>query len=212
VNWEPITSPMDEIREIQVTLSDTDVHVRWFWPSGIDFVYIDKTSADNLTAIKEFHQRDLKLYTREEYKTNQGFTFKLNTIGRIALRIFPGKKQDGQLTVFRQENEQNVVYINGLKAKVYFSITYKPKILQARKKVTMSITTELPIRKEQLVYVKKSGRVPLSLDDGTIYPFIRDFVPGKTFLSEIEIDKHEFIHIFLNNKKEAAPPFELIPE
>ncbi|MEH7118587.1 hypothetical protein V7128_14365 [Neobacillus vireti] len=53
MNWEPTSSPMDEIREIQVTISDTEVHVRWFWPNGIDFVYIDKTSADHLTPIKE---------------------------------------------------------------------------------------------------------------------------------------------------------------
>ncbi|PLS04312.1 beta-mannanase [Neobacillus cucumis] len=211
VNWEPISSPIDEIKDIKITRTDTDVHVRWFWPSKIDFVYIHKTSTDKIKSNKEFNPHDLKLYTREEYKANQGYFLKLDTIGQMALRIFPGKKEGGQLTVFRQENEHNCAYISGSTAKVYFSITYKHKLFQTQKRVKMAITTELPLRKDELVYVKKSGGVPLSVEDGTIYPFIRDFVPGKTVLSEIEIDQHEFIQIFLRNGKDAAQHFELIP-
>jgi hypothetical protein len=76
----------------------------------------------------------------------------------------------------------------------------------------MSITTEIPIRKEQLVYVKKRGGVPLSLEDGTIYPFFRDIVPGTTILPEIEINKQEFVGIFLSKSKDTVQTFELLPE
>ena len=212
VNWEPIPSPNDEIRDIEKTIIDMKVHVQWYWPIGIDFVYIHQTPADQGESLNEFELHDLRLYTREEYKANQGLFFNLETMGRITLRIFPGKKVDGHLIVFRQDNDQNRIYINGSRAKVYFSITYKQKFFQTRKKVKMIINTELPISKEQLVYVKKSGAVPLSLEDGTIYPFIRDIVPGQTILPEIEINKHEFVRIFLSKGNASAQPFELIPE
>ncbi|MBT2657243.1 hypothetical protein J7E81_18765 [Bacillus sp. ISL-18] len=211
MNWEPIPSPNDEIRDIKKTIIDTRVHVQWYWPNGIDFVYIQQTPADQGQSQKEFEPHFLKLYTREEYKANQGLFFNLETMGQIVIRIFPGKKVDGHLIVFRQNNDQNRININGSRAKVYFSITYKQKLFQTLRKVKMSITTEIPISKEQLVYVKKRGSVPLSLEDGTIYPFIRDIVPGKTILPEIEINKHEFIQIFLNKGNDAAQPFELIP-
>ncbi|MEH7548144.1 MULTISPECIES: hypothetical protein [Bacillaceae] len=212
MNWEPIPSPDDEIRDIKKSIIDTKVHVQWYWPSEIDFVYIHQTPADQGESLNEFEPHDLKLYTREEYKANQGLLFNLETLGRITLRIFPGKKVDGHLIVFRQDNDQNHIYINGSRANIYFSITYRQKLFQTRKKVKMIINTELPVSKEQLVYVKKIGAVPLSLEDGTIYPFFRDIVPGKTILPEIEINKHEFVGIFLTKRKDATQPFELIPE
>lgn len=212
VNWEPMPSPTDEIRDIKITIIDTNAHIQWFWPNGIDFVYIQQTPIDQGLSQTEFEPLDLKLYTREEYKANQGLLFNLETMGQIALRIFPGKKIDGRLIVFRQDNKQNRIFLNGSRAKVYFSITYKQKLFQPLRKVRMSITTEIPIRKEQLVYVKKRGGVPLSLEDGTLYPFIRDMVPGTTILPEIEINKHEFVGIFLSKSKDAAQQLELIPE
>jgi hypothetical protein len=212
VNWESIPSPNHEIRDIKKTIIDMKAHVQWYWPSGIDFVYIHQTPADPGESLNEFEPHDLKLYTREEYKANQGLLINLDPMGQIALRIFPGKKVDGHLIVFRQDNDQNRLSINGSRAKVYFSITYKQRLFQTRKKVKMIINTELPVSKEQLVYVKKSGAVPLSLEDGTIYPFVRDIVPGKTILPEIEINKQEFVQIFPSKGNDAAQPFELIPE
>ncbi|MFK9090263.1 beta-mannanase [Bacillus salipaludis] len=212
MNWEPISSPNHEIRDVNKTVRDTEVHLSWFWSKEIDFVYIYKASADNIKPINEIDEQDLKLYTREEYKVNQGYIGKLDTLGRTAYRIFPCQKRDGKLTVFKQENENNLIYITGSRAKIYFSIAYKNKLFHSRKKVKMAIMTELPLEKELLVYVKKSGGVPISLEDGTVYPFVRDFPAGKTVTPEIEMDKNEFLRIFFSNGKNAAQNYELIPE
>jgi len=212
VNWEPISSPNHEIKDVKKTLQDSEVHLSWFWPKEIDFVYIYKTSADSVKPISEIDERELKLYTREEYKVSQGYVGRLDTIGRTAYRILPCQKREGKLIVFKQENEKNLIYITGSRAKIYFSIAYKNKLFQSRKKVKMAIMTELPLEKELLVYVKKSGSVPISLEDGTVYPFVRDFPTGKTVPPEIEIDKNEFIRIFFNNGKKSAQHYELIPD
>ncbi|MFZ7943782.1 hypothetical protein [Neobacillus sp. 19] len=212
MNWVPITSPHFEIRNIKKTIQDSEVHLSWHWPKEIDFVYIYQTSADEVKPISELRENDVKLYTRDEYKGNLGYVSKLDTIGRTACQIFPCQKREGGLIVFSQQNENNLVYINGLRAKIYFSIAYKQKLFQIRKKVRMTIDTELPIDKELLVYVKKSGGLPGSPEDGTVYPFVRGFSAGKTVLPEIEIEKNEFLAIFFNNGKNLAQKYELIPQ
>lgn len=212
MNWEPISSPTHEIKDIQKTIQDAEVQISWFWPKEIDFVYIYKTAADNVKPYGEIEEHELKLYTREEYKINRGYVSKLDTIGRTACRIFPCQKRDGKLVVFSQENEDNLITITGSRAKIYFSIAYKNKLFHSRKKVKMAIMTELPFEKDLLVYVKKSGGMPSSLEDGTVYPFVRDFPAGKTVSQEIEIDKNEFIRVFFSSGKNAAQHYELIPE
>jgi len=212
MNWQKISSPDLEIKELKSSIQDTEVLLTWFWPKEIDFVYIYKAGADKLQETTAVEERDLKLYTREEYKANKGYIGRLDAIGRYAYRILPGQRRDGKLYTFSQENENNLIYITGGRAKIYFSISYKNKLFQARKKARMSIITELPLEKELLVYVKKSGGVPISIDDGTVYPFVREFHSGKTIPPEIEIDKHEFIRIFFSDGKKSAQSYELIPQ
>ncbi|MBV7505684.1 beta-mannanase [Bacillus sp. sid0103] len=212
MNWETISSPDHEIKNIRTTIRDSEVHLTWFWSKEIDFVYIYKSSSENMKPLHELSEQDLKLYTREEYKANQGYLGRIDAIGRTAYRILPCQKRDGKLIVFNQENDDNLIYISGSKARIYFSISYKNKLFQARKKVRISIMTELPLDKELLVYVKKNGGVPVSVDDGTVYPFVREFPSGKTVPPEIEIDKNEFIRIFFNDGKKSAQSYELIPQ
>ncbi|MFP5116363.1 beta-mannanase [Bacillaceae bacterium C204] len=212
MNWETISSPDHEIKDIKKIIRDSEVHLTWFWSKEIDFVYIYKASSENMKMLNEINEKDLKLYTREEYKANQGYQSRIDAIGRMAYRILPCQKRDGKLVVFNQENDDNLIFISGSKARIYFSISYKNRLFQARKKVRMSIMTELPLEKELLVYVKKSGGVPVSVDDGTVYPFVREFPSGKTVPPEIEIDKNEFIRIFFSNGKKSAQSYELIPQ
>jgi hypothetical protein len=212
VNWEPIPSPEVAIKDLRKTVRDSKVQLTWFWSREIDFVYLYKALADHIKPISEIDEKELLLYTREEYKANQGFIGRVDAIGRYAYRIFPCQKQDGKLVVFAQENDQNLIYLTGSKAKIYFSITYKNKFLQPQKRVRMSIMTETALDKELLVYVKKIGSVPISIDDGTMYPFVRDFPAGKTEQPEIEIGKDEYIRIFFSNGRKSAEIYELIPQ
>jgi hypothetical protein len=212
VNWEPISSPEHGIKDLRKTVRDSKVQLTWFWSREIDFVYLYKAPADQIKSIREIEEKDLRLYTREEYKANQGFTGRLDAVGRYAYRVFPCQKRDGKLVVLAQENDQNLIYLTGSKAKIYFSITYKNKFLQPKKRVRMSIKTEIALDKELLVYVKKIGSVPVSIEDGTVYPFVRDFPAGKTEQPEIEIGKDEYIRIFFSNGRKSAQNFELIPQ
>jgi hypothetical protein len=208
---EPIPSPEYEIRDITCTIRNSEIHLTWYWPKAVNFVYLYKAESGKLCQAAELTMADLRLYTREEYKANQGYIGKLDTIGKASYQIFPCQKDNGKLRIFSQENDKNLITISGHKAKVYFSIAYKNKFMQKRKTVKMAIMTELPLDKELLCYVRKRDSVPISLEDGTWFPYIRDFPAGETYLPEIEIDKNEYIRIFLNEGKNLAEKYELIP-
>ena len=210
MNWQTIPSPDLEIKELRSTIQNTEIKLTWYWPKEIDFVYIYKASADQLEEISAVEKRALKLYTREEYKANQGYIGKVEAIGRFAYRILPGQRRDGKLQPFIQENDDNLIYLTGAKAKIYFSIAYKNKLLQARKKARISITTELPLDRDLLCVIKKRDTIPNSLDDGTWFPFVQDFPVGKTELAEMEMDKNEFISVFFSKGKQSTDIYELI--
>ncbi|MEH7250778.1 beta-mannanase [Neobacillus niacini] len=212
MNWEPIPSPGLEIKNLKSTIRDSVIHLTWFWPNEIDFVYIYKAPADRLGSMEDLDETHLKLYTREEYKANQGYLSKLDSIGKIGFQIFPCQKREGKLQPFIQENDENLIFITGEKAKIYYSISYKKKLFQNKKKVKMSIMTELPLDKELLCYVRKRGSVPISKEDGTYFPFIQDFPAGKTQLVEMEIAQNEFIRVFFSQGKKSAEIYELIPD
>ena len=212
VNWETIPSPNHEIRDMRKIIKESEIHLSWFWPNEIDFVYINKGPADQLKPLSELNESDLKFYTREEYKSNQGYKGRVDGVGRYCYRILPCQNRNGKLVVFNQENDKNVIYITGTKSKIYFSIKNHKRFFKTKKIVKMSITTEIPLAKELLVYVKKRGGVPVSIEDGTKFPFIRDFDSGKNDQPEIEIDKDEHIRIFFSNGKQSAEIYELIPE
>jgi hypothetical protein len=212
VNWETTPSPNHEIRDMRKIIKDSEIHLSWFWSNEIDFVYIYKGHTDHLKPLSELNESDLTFYTREEYKANQGYKGRVDGVGRYFYRILPCQKRDGKLIVFNQENDKNVIYLTGTKAKIYFTINTQNRFLKPKKIVKMSITTEIPLDKELLVYVKKRGGVPVSIEDGTKFPFIRDFVSGKNEQPEIEIDKDEHVRIFFSNGKQSAEIYELIPE
>ncbi|MFD2446855.1 beta-mannanase [Bacillus sp. CGMCC 1.16607] len=212
MKWEHMPSNEYEIKELQSTLRDSTICFNWYWPKEVDFVYIYKTSADDIRSLDELNEGDLKLYTKEEYKVKKGYEESLDGIGRFAIRVYPCMKQEGKLILLNQEDEKNLLLFSTGRAKIYYDIAYKKKLFQSRKNVKMTIMSEIPVPHDVLCYVKKNGAVPVSIDDGTLYPFIRDFTAGQTVLPEIELEKNEYIRIFFKNGKSAAHHYELIPK
>lgn len=209
--WKTPTSSDQEVKDLQCTVNDGEMKLTWYWPKNIEFVYMLIAPVAKWEEIEENSVSNMKLYTREEYKAKQGYHERMDSIGKYAVRIFPCLKEGEELTILKQENDLNLVHFSTGRAKIYYSINYKKKLLQARKKVKMSIMSEITIERAVLCYVKKEGAVPVSIDDGTIYPFIRDFQAGETVLPEIEIEKNEFMRIFIQDRK-FAEIYELIPK
>ncbi|MNN38378.1 hypothetical protein D3C81_1523740 [compost metagenome] len=98
------------------------------------------------------------------------------------------------------------------RAKIRYSITHKSGLLRKYKTVQISVLSEVEIPKEALCYVKKQGNYPVSIEDGTVYPFLRDFPSGRSTLPVIEVGKNDYVRLFFTDGPKYGRLYELIPE
>lgn len=185
--------------------------LRWRWPEGVQAVYIHKTAAET-PEDGDLPPSGMKLYTREEYKSANGFRDRLDEIGMVAYTIYARLSGDGETLLVRQRDGGNRVLVSAGKARIYYSVQHKKALFSKLKTVQMTITAEVPVPKEVLCYVKKRDSHPSSKEDGTRYPFVQDFAPGRNQLPPIEVGKDDFIRIFLTDGRKYGLYYELVPE
>ncbi len=212
MNWREEISEGQQIRKLTYDLQENECMIHWHWPEEIPCVYIYKSPADAPFRPEEVALSQLKLYTREEYKTNGGYRERLETTGRFAIRVFPCVLAEGRPQLLYQSNDENLLLIRGGKSQIRYQLKQKSSWFGKTQSVQIRIHTEVPILKEVLCYVKKTGEMPLHKDDGTQYAFLYDFQPGQNLLPEIQIGKNDFIRLFFTDGKRYGELYELIPE
>ncbi|MHA0856441.1 beta-mannanase [Paenibacillus sp. CMAA1364] len=185
--------------------------LRWLWPEGIQSVYIHQATAQQeIPEQPAIHT--LKLYTRDEYKANNGYHDRMQGIGGRIYTVFACWTHNGESVLTLQEDGQNRKVVSAGKARIMYSIKQKPRLFQKFKTIQIRVTTEVPVSKETLCYVKKEGSYPSHKLDGTVYPFVQHFNPGRNVLPEIEVGKNDFVRIFFTDGATYAQLYELMPE
>ncbi|MFD1175502.1 beta-mannanase [Paenibacillus puldeungensis] len=203
------------ITQLSYKIDEDRCKLQWQWPEGIQAVYIDKRSTGREQQGDYRYPPStsgLKLYTREEYKAAGGYYDRIDTIGWIAYTVYACIMDDGDKRLVYQPDAQNNVEFSTGRAKIRYSISHKSGLLRKYKTVQISVLAEVEIPKEALCYVKKQGNYPVSLDDGTVYPFLRDFPPGRSTLPPIEVGKNDFVRLFFTDGPKYGKLYELIPE
>jgi hypothetical protein len=212
MEWHFDISDYQRITEMKQRIQDNEYIVTWKWPEGIQFVYIYGFEADAELPPEQRQGKEMKLYTREEYKAQSGYRARLETIGRFAFRVYPCERDGSQMMVYKQEDEDNIIRFSTGRARIRYSIKYGRAFFSKRKPVHIELHSEVNIAKEVLCYVKKEGAFPLHKEDGLVYPFIHDVLPGRNVLPEIEINKNDQIKLFFTDGKKYGEIYELIPE
>jgi hypothetical protein len=212
VEWNEDLSDGQRITDIRQRFQDNECILTWKWPGGIQFVYLYGFQADAEIPPENRPDKVMKLYTREEYKAKMGYRTHLETIGRYAFRVYPCQRTAGEMTVYKQEDEDNIILFSTGKARIRYSIKYGRAFFSKRRAVRIELHSEVHIPKDALCYVKKEGTFPLHKEDGTAYPFIHDVLPGRNVLPEIEINKQDQLKLFFTDGKKYGDIYELIPE
>ena len=204
----PIIDEEDKILDVSYSIKDDYCIIRWKWPNHIDYVSVlKKAEGQVLDPIKNG-----KLYTKEEYKSHNGYLEKIEEIGKFEYTIYPYMIDYGERTIGEQEGGENrIVLITG-KVNTYYSISEKSRWFSNKKNVQISIRAEQHLSKDLFCYVKKKGSYPLDKEDGIMFQFIHDFKPGKNKFAEIEVDKDEFIKLFLTDREKFGEIHSLIRE
>lgn len=200
-----------QIRGLAGKVNNNRCTLQWLWPAEVEAVYIHKTRAD-LPHDEPASLQGMKLYTKDEYKANNGYHDRLEDIGAVRYTIYVTELSAGETILYRQQEGSNQHTVRGAKAKIYYSIQYKSGLFKKHKTVQIQVMSEVPLAKDVLCYVKKQGGPPARLEDGTLYPFVEDFPPGRTVLPAIEIGKDEMIRLFFTDGRHYGQLFELIPE
>lgn len=201
------------ITDVTSQVDDRFCTLRWRWPDGVQAVYIHKTSAEEASmGTGDIPPVGMKLYTREEYKSNNGYRDRLDEIGLVSYSIFARLAENGETLLVRQSDGANRVVVSAGKARIYYSIQQKKGLFGKQKTVHMAITAEVPVARDVLCYVKKRGGHPAGKEDGILFPFVQDFAPGRNVLPPIEIGKDDFVRIFFTDGPKYGLYYELVPE
>ncbi|MDF2958443.1 MAG: hypothetical protein K0S39_178 [Paenibacillus sp.] len=211
MHWEEL----DEQYRIKQTASQVqsgECTVTWTWPKGVESVYIYSFPDGAEQPPDRLVPKQLKLFTREEYKARSGYRERIEFLGVQGYRIFPSLLKDGKLITFKQTDAQNFVRVSGGKAKIRYQVKYSHSWFRNYKTVRIQLFCEISVPREALCYVKKEGAVPANKDDGTVYPFMNDFASGHHVLPEVEVGKNDYIRLFFTDGRAYGELYELIAE
>ncbi|GGH23000.1 beta-mannanase [Paenibacillus segetis] len=201
----------DAITELSYKVGEDICSLWWRWPEGIQAVYIRKVAAGHSSDLPTSLD-GLKLYTREEYKANNGYHERIDLIGQFLYIVYGAKRQDGEMMLIEQHDGVNSIGVSTGRSKIRYSIRHKSGLLRKFKTVNISVTTECEVPSGVLCYVKKQGGYPTSKEDGTQYPFLRDFAPGRNILPAIEVGRDDFVRLFFTDGRKFGQFYELLPE
>ncbi|TDF94082.1 hypothetical protein [Paenibacillus piri] len=211
MQWEEL----DEQYQIKQTACQThngECVITWSWPKGVESVFIYSFPEGAEQPPESLQPKQLKLFTREEYRARSGYRDRAEFLGVQGYRIFPCVMQGGRLAAMMQTDEHNVARASGGKAKIRYRIKYGQSWFSKYKTARIQLFCEIAVPKEALCYVKKEGAAPAGRDDGIVYPFMNDLAPGSHVLPEVEIGKRDYIRLFFTDGKSFGSLFELIPE
>ncbi|WP_042197617.1 hypothetical protein [Paenibacillus camerounensis] len=211
MRYAEVTTPAQAVTEVTARVEDRLCTLRWRWPDGVQAVCILKGAAAEQER-EALPPSGMKLYTREEYKANNGYRDRMDDIGLVVYTVYARISENGETLLIRQPDGSNRITVSAGKARIYFSIQHKKAIFAKQKTVHMTITAEVPVPKDVLCYVKKRGGYPASREDGVLFPFVLDFAAGRNALPPIEIGKEDFVRIFFTDGRKYGQYYELVPE
>lgn len=110
------------IKSVSCQVQGSECVINWHWPESVPCVYVHKSRLDEPFDPFLLTQRDVKLYTREEYKANRGYREPVEGIGRYAYRIFPCELRDGKPVMLIPAGEDHIGRVSTGKAKIYYSV------------------------------------------------------------------------------------------
>ncbi len=201
----------EQIKELNYRFTaENQCIITWFWPKGIDAVYIYKSLDDEVPDIDNLTEKDMELYTQDEYKEYKGYSDIISRGTHCTYFIYPYIREKDDMILINQNNMDNKITIASKKLCIYYSIKERHKWFSNSKSVQIIIESEKVIPKDAICYVAKAGSFPKNKEDGSIYFFNDDINPPRKVFGEIRFNKDFYIRLFLNDGKKYGEIYSLI--
>ena len=196
IRWYQGSEP--KISDIKATINEGQVNLTFKWPNELEQLYIYKQ--DILRNEEIDWEKPYRKYTKNEYACFGGFKDQDASNAMSKYVLCPYIHNDLESYLVRYENRCNEVEVISHRIEIHYEICEKKKLFSKRKSVQMQVFCEVPLTKHYLCYVKKKGNIPLGLEDGIQFQFISDFEVGENVLPEIEVEKDEYVRIYLTDE------------
>lgn len=196
VRWDNGLEP--KIIDVKAEVNNGQVTLNFKWPNELEHLYIYKQ--DILKEQTIDWEKPYRKYTKDEYASFGGFKDTDLESAMSKYVLCPYIQGDLENYIIRYEDKSNEIEVIGHQIQIRYTIKEKKKLFSSRKVVQMQVFADSPLPKAYLCYVKKRGSIPVGLEDGMRFQFISDFVAGDNPLPEIEIDKDEYIRIYLTEE------------
>lgn len=198
------------IGEIKAQQRNGQTILTFKWPNTLENLYIYKQ--DILQEAPLNWEKPYRRYTKEEYARFGGFIDQdlEMAMSKYILCPYISSDKQGENYIVSYKDSSNEIQVINHQIEIKYDIKEKKKLFSTRKQVRMQVFCEIPIPKEYLCYVKKKGNIPIGLEDGMKFQFITDFEPGDNVLPEIEVDKDEYVRIYLTEEVPYKEAYRII--
>ena len=197
------------ITDLKAEIDENILTLTWRWQRNSDIVYIFKQrTSKNIDEIN-INEKNVKLYTKDEYREFNGYVEKIRDINEYKFIVFPAKEEKSDVILIKQLDEDNQITVCTGKPEIIYDIAEHKKLFSKMKNVQLIIFVDIPISKDTLCYVKKKGAYPTGIDDGLKFQFPANFHVGKNEMQSFEIGKDEYIKVFLNDAQKGGSKYIL---
>lgn len=204
-----MASDNEQIKDVIFSIDDDICTLRWRWPNGVDAVYIVQAKEDEQITVGNVSDKNARLYTKDEYMEFNGYKQRIIGVGKFAYYIYPYVKENGTMLLVDQDNILNHTIISAGKVRIYIAVKKRKRLFSDKAIVRITVRCEAAISRDILCYTKKAMSHPASNRDGLMFTFIEDFKPGENILPDIEINKDEYINIFLTDYERYGSLYEI---
>lgn len=199
----------ERITDLKAEIYDNTLTLKWKWQEASDIVYILKEESSKNIEVTTINEKNVKLYTKDEYREFNGYTEKIRDISEYKFVVFPAKEEEMDTVLIRQLDENNQVTVCMGKPEIIYDVIENRKLFSKTKNVQLIVFVDMPISKDTLCYVKKKGSYPTSIEDGLKFQFPTNFHIGKNEMQPFEVAKDEYIKVFLNNAQKGGNKYIL---
>ena len=186
------------ISDIKAELDERGVLLKFKWPHTLECLYVYKINLQEEQTLD--YEKPNLIYTKNEYMRFGGLLDQGGDSGLMEYILCPYMQDESDHYLVTFKENCNRIKVITSKIHIQYEIEEKKKLFKPRKVVKMHIYCDEEVPSNYLYYVKKRGSVPTSLTDGMQFQFITDFEAGENSLPEIEIDKEEYIAIYLSDE------------
>lgn len=196
IRWDDERQP--SISDIKAKVEHGKVTLNFKWPNELENLYIYKQSLMNGEEID--WDKPYRKYTKNEYASFGGFVDQAEGCAVSRYILCPYIQDDFERYIIDYKDDRNEIKVISQQIQIGYEIQEKKKLFSTRKLVQMHVFCELPLPQDYLCYVKKKGSIPVGPEDGMRFEFISDFMAGDNVLPEIEVDKDEYVRIYLTDE------------